>query len=140
MGEGRRRVFSGNPLETRYGYCRAVRAGNSIHVSGTVAVWPGGECDPDPGVQTRRCLEIIARALAELGASPGDVVRTRMFVTSAEYSEPVGLAHAEFFADAQPATTMVIVGGLLDPRWKVEIEADAYCVPARANDGESRLE
>lgn len=125
MGEGRQRVSSGAPLESRYGYSRAVRWGNRISVSGTAPIWPDGSCDPDPGKQARRCCEIIAKSLADLGAGPEDVIRTRMFVTSADYADAVGTAHAEFFAEARPATSMVVVAGLLDPRWKVEIEAEA---------------
>ena len=121
----RRRVSSDSPLEERYGYSRAVEADGRVVVSGTAPIWPDGECDPDAGAQARRCLEIIAGALGELGLTTGDVVRTRMFVTSADHAEAVGLAHAECFGDAPPATTMVVVAGLLDPRWKVEIEAEA---------------
>jgi len=121
----RRRVSSHSPLEQRYGYSRAVEAGGRVVVSGTAPIWRDGECDPDAGAQARRCLEIIVAALEELGLGAGDVVRTRMFVTSAEHAEAVGLAHAEQFGEAPPATTMVVVAGLLDPRWKVEIEAEA---------------
>jgi len=81
--------------------------------------------DPDPYVQARRCFEIIATALGEAGCSVDDVVRTRMFVTDASYGDAVGRAHGEVMARAQPAATMVVVKGLLDERWKVEIEAEA---------------
>jgi enamine deaminase RidA (YjgF/YER057c/UK114 family) len=121
----RRRVSSASPFEPRFGFSRAIRAGDRVLVSGTGPVWPDGECNPDPGVQAHRCLEIIAAALAEAGAEVGDVVRTRMFVTSPEHADAVGAVHAEFFAEARPAATMVVVAGLLDPRWKVEIEAEA---------------
>jgi enamine deaminase RidA (YjgF/YER057c/UK114 family) len=121
----RRRITSGHPLEDRYGYSRAVVVGDRVLVSGTAPVWPDGHCDPEPGAQARRCCEIIVEALANAGATAGDVVRTRMFVTSADYAEPVGEAHAEAFGAARPATAMVVVAGLLDPRWKVEIEAEA---------------
>lgn len=121
----RRHVRSGAPHEQRYGYSRAVRNGDRIVVSGTAPVWPDGSCDPDPGVQARRCCEIVAAALAELGARPCDVVRTRMFVTDLGIADAVGATHAEFFGEAAPAATMVVVAGLLDPRWKVEIEAEA---------------
>lgn len=124
MGE-RRRIHSGAELEGRYGYCRAVADGGRVLVSGTAPIWPDGECDPDPGTQARRCLEIIAAALKEAGAEMSDVVRTRMFVTDASYGEAVGAVHGETFAAAPPATSMVVVAGLLDPRWKVEIEAEA---------------
>jgi enamine deaminase RidA (YjgF/YER057c/UK114 family) len=96
-----------------------------VLVAGTGPVWPDGRCDPDPAVQARRCLEIIAEALAGLGAGIEDVVRTRMYVTAAEHADAVGAAHAEAFGATRPAATMVVVAGLLDPRWKVEIEAEA---------------
>ena len=124
-GDGRRRVFADSPYEERYGFCRAIRAGERIIVSGTAPIWPDGSCDPDPGVQARRCLEIIGQALSELGGSPRDVVRTRMLITDDVVADAVGQAHKEFFGEAPPAATMVVVAGLLDDRWWVEIEAEA---------------
>ena len=121
----RGRARSGSPYEERYGFSRAVRDGDRVLVSGTAPVWPDGTCDPDPGAQARRCCEIIVGALEELGASPADVVRTRMFVTDAGIADAVGAVHGEFFGAAAPAATMVVVSGLLDPRWLVEIEAEA---------------
>jgi enamine deaminase RidA (YjgF/YER057c/UK114 family) len=121
----RRRFTSGSPWEERFGYSRAVRAGDRVLVSGTAPIWPDGSCDPDPAAQARRCLEIIVNALREAGAGPEHVVRTRMFVTSAEIGEAVGRAHAEVFGEARPVSTMVVIAGLLDPRFKVEIEAEA---------------
>jgi enamine deaminase RidA (YjgF/YER057c/UK114 family) len=121
----RRRVSSGSPYEPLIGFSRAVRAGSRVLVSGTAPVWPDGSCDPDPAVQTRRCLEIIATALRELGAAPEHVVRTRIFLTNAADWEAVGRAHGEVFGAVRPAATMVVVAALLDPRWKVEIEAEA---------------
>jgi enamine deaminase RidA (YjgF/YER057c/UK114 family) len=118
-------VASGSPFEPRIGFSRAVRVDNRVLVAGTAPVWPDGSCDPDPGVQAARCLEIIAAALAEAGAGPEHVVRTRMFVTSAEHADAVGEAHGQVFGAVRPASTMVVVAGLLDPRWKVEIEAEA---------------
>lgn len=94
-------------------------------VSGTAPVLPDGSCDPDPEKQARRCLEIILEALAEAGARTEDVVRTRMFITAAGDAEAVGRAHAAVLGAVRPASTMVVVAGLLDPRWKVEIEAEA---------------
>ncbi|MEJ7900530.1 MAG: Rid family hydrolase [Thermomicrobiales bacterium] len=82
-------------------------------------------CDPDPEVQAHRCLEIIVTALREAGAGPEHVVRTRMFITDAADADAVGRAHGAIFVDVRPASTMVVVAGLLDPRWKVEIEAEA---------------
>ena len=121
----RRRVASGSPWEDSFGYCRAIRVGDRVLVSGTAPVWPDGWCDPDPGAQARRCLEIIVNALREAGAGPEHVVRTRMYVTDAAIGEAVGLAHAEVFGDVRPASSMVVVTGLLDPRFHVEIEAEA---------------
>ena len=80
---------------------------------------------PDAGVQARRCFEIIAEALAEAGASLADVVRCRMFIIDSSDAGAVGAVHGQLFGAIRPAATMVIVAGLLDPRWKVEIEADA---------------
>jgi enamine deaminase RidA (YjgF/YER057c/UK114 family) len=116
---------SGSPFEPRVGFSRALRIGSRVLVAGTAPVWADGSCDPDPETQARRCLEIIVAALAEAGATPGDVVRTRMFITDAGDAQAVGRAHAELFADVRPVATMVVVAGLLDPRWKVEIEAEA---------------
>jgi enamine deaminase RidA (YjgF/YER057c/UK114 family) len=121
----RTRIFSGAPLEDRYGYCRAVVAGDRVLVSGTAPIWPDGSCDPDPAAQARRCLEIIEEALSEAGATLADVVRTRIFVTNANVQAAVGDAHAEAFGSHPPATSMVVVKALLDKRWQVEIEAEA---------------
>jgi enamine deaminase RidA (YjgF/YER057c/UK114 family) len=125
----RRRVASGSPYEPVIGFSRAVRAGDRVLVSGTAPVWPDGSCDPDPQAQAARCLEIILGALAEVGAGPEHVVRTRMFLVDAADWEAVGRAHGAVFAEVRPAATMVVVAGLLDPRWRVEIEAEAV-VPA----------
>jgi len=121
----RQRIESGSPYEERFGFTRAVRVGDQVQVAGSAPIWPDGSCDPDPGVQARRCLEIITTALAEAGASPAQVTRTRIFITDAADSEAVGLAHGEVFGEARPAMTMVVVKGMVDPRWKVEIEAEA---------------
>jgi enamine deaminase RidA (YjgF/YER057c/UK114 family) len=96
-----------------------------VLVSGTAPIWPDGTVDPDPYAQARRCFEIISAALREAGASPDQVVRTRMFLTEGAFAEAVGKAHAEVFGTAAPAATMVVVKALLDERWKVEIEAEA---------------
>jgi enamine deaminase RidA (YjgF/YER057c/UK114 family) len=125
MASERQRVASGSPYEPEIGFSRALRVGNRVLVAGTAPVWPDGSCDPDPYVQARRCLEIIVTALAEAGAKPEHVVRTRTFLTDAADWEAVGKAHGEVFRDVRPASTMVVAGGLLDPRWKVEIEAEA---------------
>lgn len=125
MAAARRRVSSGSPYEPRIGFSRAVRAGNRVLVAGTAPIWPDGACDPDPEVQARRCFEIILAALAELGAGPEHVVRTRMFLTDARHAEAVGRAHGAVFHEVRPVATMVVVAALLDPRWVVEIEAEA---------------
>ena len=121
----RQRASSGSPYEPTVGFSRAVRVGDRVIVSGTAPVWPDGSCPPDVEAQARRCFEIIATALDQLGAGLDDVVRTRMFLTDAAQADAVGRVHGELFAAARPAATMVVVAGLLDPRWLVEIEAEA---------------
>jgi len=118
-------ISSGSPYEPTIGFSRAVRVGDRILVSGTAPVWPDGSCDPDAGAQTRRCIEIILAALAEAGAGPEDVVRTRMFLTDPADADAVGEAHGASFGAIRPAATMVVVAALLDPRWKIEMEAEA---------------
>lgn len=122
---GRDRVASGSPYEQTIGFSRAVRVGDVVAVSGTAPVWPDGHVDPDPAVQARRCFEIALGALAELGGSVADVVRTRQYVVSADDAEAVGAVHGEVFGDVRPASTMVVVAALLDPRWRYEVELDA---------------
>jgi len=119
-------VSSGSPFEPTIGYSRAVRDGRHVFVAGTCAVMPDG-ADPPPDAygQARRCFEIIVTALLEVGSGAQDVVRTRTFLTNVADWEAVGRAHGEFFAEVRPASTMVVVSALLDPRWLVEIEADA---------------
>lgn len=123
----RRSVQSGAPWEAIAGYARAVRVGDTIHVSGTTATGPDGALigKGDPGAQTRRCLEIIEAALVELGAGLADVVRTRMYVTDITQWEAVAMEHGRVFAAIRPATAMVEVKGLVDPDMLVEIEATA---------------
>jgi enamine deaminase RidA (YjgF/YER057c/UK114 family) len=121
----RRRISSGSPFEATIGFSRAVRAGDRVVVSGTAPVWPDGSCPADAGTQARRCLEIILAALSEAGAGPADVVRTRMYIVSSADAAEVGAVHAEVFGSIRPAATMVVVAALLDPRWRVEIEAEA---------------
>jgi enamine deaminase RidA (YjgF/YER057c/UK114 family) len=121
----RRLISSGAALEDRFGYSRAVVAGRHVFVSGTAPIMPD-DADPPPDAyaQAHRCLEIISRALGEAGAGLDDVVRTRIYVTDAGLIDEVGRAHLEAFGSARPATTGVVVD-LLDPRWLVEIEAEA---------------
>jgi enamine deaminase RidA (YjgF/YER057c/UK114 family) len=126
MSVGRRLVASGSPFEPVIGFSRAVVDGRHVSVSGTAPVMPdGGDPPPDAYGQTRRVLEIIVAALAEAGAGPEHVVRTRTFLTSAKDWEEVGRAHGEVFAEVRPASTMIVVSAFLDPRWVVEMEADA---------------
>ena len=122
----RQRISSGSPFEEPIGFSRAIRVGNLVAVAGTAPVWPDGSCDPDVYLQTRRCLEIIAAALAEAGASLEHVIRTRMFLTDVADQESVGRAHGEVFGSVRPAATMIVIKELLDPRWRIEIEADAW--------------
>ena len=122
----RRLVPAVSPMAATVGYSRAVRVGNTVSVAGTAPVMSdGGDPPADPYGQARRCLEIILASLAEVGAGPEHVVRTRVYLTRAEDWQDVGRAHGEVFGDVRPASTMVVVGGLLDPRWLVEIEAEA---------------
>jgi len=124
--DSRRRIASGSPYEPVIGFSRAVVAGDHVSVSGTAPTMPEGQDPPTNAYgQTKRVLEIILAALSEAGAGPEDVVRTRTFLTSADDWEEIGRAHGEVFADVRPASTMVVVTGFLDPRWLVEMEADA---------------
>jgi enamine deaminase RidA (YjgF/YER057c/UK114 family) len=124
----KRFVSSGSPYEQRYGYSRAVVAGPHVYVAGTAPIMADGSAPPDDAYgQAKRCFEIISAALAEAGASPDDVVRTRVFITSAEHLDGVMRAHKEAFAEARPANTAVVTQ-LVDPRWFVEIEVEALRV------------
>ncbi len=122
-----RRAFSGAPWEDSVGYCRALRAGNTIYVTGTAPVDPDGEVTSPGGAypQTVRCLEIIKEALEQLGSGLQDVVRTRMFVTDIARWEEFGRGHREAFQNHPPTTTMVEVRSLIHPDMLIEIEADA---------------
>ncbi len=122
------RVFSHVAFEAQVGYCRAVRAGDHIYVTGTASIPDAGTGVHAPGdayAQAARCLELIERALVKAGADRTRVVRTRMFVTDISRWAEYGRAHAEFFAGCPPATTMVEVKALIDPAMLIEIEADA---------------
>ncbi|GAB4531454.1 MAG: RidA family protein [Anaerolineales bacterium] len=121
------RVYSGAPWEPQVGYCRALRVGNQIFITGTAPVAPDGStfAPGDAYEQTRRCIHIIRQALQALGADLENVARTRMFVTDISRWEEYGRAHAEFFGAHPPATTMVEVRRLIRPDMLIEIEADA---------------
>jgi enamine deaminase RidA (YjgF/YER057c/UK114 family) len=122
---GRPRASSGSPFEPVVGYCRAVRAGNLITVSGTVGLNADRTYPPTAGEQARRALAIIGAAIEALGGRLEHVVRTRMFVTDINKAGEVGRAHAEVFAAIRPATSMLEVSRLIDDAALVEIEADA---------------
>jgi enamine deaminase RidA (YjgF/YER057c/UK114 family) len=111
-----------SPYEPVIGFSRAVRVGQLVHVSGT---GPVGAEPADVTTQTRHVLEIIRGILEKAGARLDDVVRTRMYLTNVEDWEAVGKAHGEFFGTIRPAATMVVVAALLNPSWRIEIEADA---------------
>lgn len=133
----RRRVGSGAPWEAQGGYCRAVRVGAQIWVSGTAPVAAGGgvHAPDDAYAQTKRCIEIVAEALRALDADLSWVVRTRMFVTDIARWPEIIRAHREAFAEHPPAATMVEVRALIDPAMLVEIEADAVAVEAAGSSG-----
>ena len=118
---------SGSPYEASVGFSRAVRVGQQIAVSGTAPINADGHVSVDPASQARRCWEIALGALAELGGRPEDVIRTRHYITDsdAEVVDAVSSVHGEIFGEIRPASTMVVVAGLIDPRWKVEVELEA---------------
>lgn len=118
----RTNITGGSPFEPIIGFSRGVRVGNTVHLAGT---GPVGADDEDVSGQTRRIFAIAEKALAEAGASFKDVVRTRMYLTHVEDWEAVGRVHGEFFGNIRPAATMVVVAGLLNPNWRIEIEMDA---------------
>lgn len=132
--DDRERASSRSPWELTVGYSRAVRTGDRVFVSGTAPQWSDGTVDPDPAAQARRCFEIIDDALATLGSALSDVVRTRIYLVDAADFQAIGAVHGEFMADALPANTTVVVAALLDPRWKVEIEAEAVLPLDRSRD------
>jgi enamine deaminase RidA (YjgF/YER057c/UK114 family) len=125
MHTQRRSVLSESPFEARYHFSRAVRVGSRIVVSGTAPIWPDGSFDPDPAAQMHRCLAIIDEALGRLGANLNHIVLTRIYIVDRADAETVGRAHSEVFKPPGPVATMVVVNGLLDSRWRVEVEAEA---------------
>lgn len=121
----RTKVAGISPYEATVGFSRALRVGDHVFVAGTAPIWADGSCDPSPLAQARRCWQIALEALAKAGGEPRHVVRTRQFITRADIQDEIGRAHGEVFADIRPVSTMVVVAGLLDPRWVVEVELDA---------------
>jgi enamine deaminase RidA (YjgF/YER057c/UK114 family) len=121
----RQRISSGLPYELIVGYSRAVRVDNQVFVSGTAPVNADGSCAPDVASQLRRCFEIIEKALMEAGGGLADVTRTRIFLTDRSDAHVVEKVHGELFTDIRPANTMLIVSGLMNPQWKIEVEVDA---------------
>jgi enamine deaminase RidA (YjgF/YER057c/UK114 family) len=123
----RQRVSSGSPYESIIGISRAVRAGGLISVAGTAPLDAAGKtvAPGDAAAQARRCFEIVARALEQLGAGLSDVVRTRILLTRIEDWEAVARVHGEFFRDVRPANTVMQVSRFIDADWLVEVEADA---------------
>jgi enamine deaminase RidA (YjgF/YER057c/UK114 family) len=121
----RQRVSSGSPLEPEIGFSRAVRVGSGVWVAATAAIWPDGHVDPDVGVQAERCLEIIDAALRQAGGELDHVVRTRVYLVDRADVAAVAAVHGRAFGDTRPATGFILVAGFIDPRWRVEIEADA---------------
>jgi enamine deaminase RidA (YjgF/YER057c/UK114 family) len=119
----RKNIPGTSPFEPIIGFSRAVRIGNHVYVSGT---GPVGADEADVAGQTDQCLTIIATALKEAGSSIEHVYRTRMYLTRAEDWETVGRTHGKYFGNIRPAATMVVVAALLNPSWRIEIEADAY--------------
>lgn len=125
-GDDRERRFSGGPWETAYGYCRAIRVGRTVYVSGCTSMVEGRVRHPaDPAGQVRVAIETALEVLTQLGAAVADVVRTRMYVTHRRDCDAVGRVHAEVFGADPPVATMVIVSGLLHPDMRVEIEVEA---------------
>lgn len=121
-----RYVRSASTYEERYGFSRGVRIGNRVEIAGTAPIPPPGESvAPTAFEQMLRCSQIAVAALEELGATTGDVVRTRMFITDPEDAGEIGRAHREVFGTARPVATMVVVAALLDAEWKVELEVEA---------------
>jgi enamine deaminase RidA (YjgF/YER057c/UK114 family) len=122
----RQRISGHSPYEPVFGFSRAIVAGDRVLVAGTAPVPPGGAPPPSGAyLQARLCLDLIGAALAQGGATFADVVRTRMYITDASHWEEVARAHGEIFAEIMPVATAVVVAGLLDPAWLVEIEAEA---------------
>jgi enamine deaminase RidA (YjgF/YER057c/UK114 family) len=124
-----RRTYSGAPWEETIGYCRAIRAGNQIFVTGTAPVAEDGTtyAPGDGYAQARRCYEIVEKALRDLDADLSCVVRSRLYVTDISLWEEYARAHSEILRDQRPALTMVEVSRLMEPDMLIEIEIEAVC-------------
>jgi enamine deaminase RidA (YjgF/YER057c/UK114 family) len=129
MPQPRQRVSSGSPFEPTIGFSRAVRVGPWIAVAGTAPIAPDGSAahPGDVHAQTRRCLEIMLRAIEEAGGTAESVIRTRILLVDIDTWRDAARAHGEVFGEIRPACTFVEISRLIDPAWLVETEADA-CV------------
>ena len=123
--DGRQRIPALSPFEEEIGFTRAIRAGSTIAVSGTVGVEADGSVSADAGAQADRCFALIREHIEALGGHMGDVVRIRMFVTDIKDADAVSAAFSRALKATRPTGTLVAISALADPRWKVEIEADA---------------
>lgn len=127
IGAMRTHHRSASPYEETIGFSRALRVGDRVLVSGTAPITPEGTAHPgDAYEQARRCFQIVSESLEALGASTRDVVRTRMYLVDPADQDLVGRAHGEVFRGISPTATMVVVAALLDPAWRVEVEAEAW--------------
>ncbi len=125
----RMQVESGSPYEKLYGFSRGLRRGRRVEIAGTAPIpEPGDAVASTAYEQMLRCGEIVTKALLQMGSSADEVVRTRMYITDAADADDVGRAHGELFGVARPVATMVVVAGLLDPAWKVELEVEALTI------------
>lgn len=122
----RMQVESGSPYEDLYGFVRGLRRGRRVEIAGTAPIpEPGEKLAPSAYEQMLRCGDITIKALEQMGSSADEVIRTRIFITDAADADEIGRAHRQLFGVARPVATMVVVAGLLDPAWKVEIEVEA---------------
>ena len=123
----RTRISSASPYEDKFGFCRAIRIGNIIHIAGTAPLDEDGKTVGigDPKVQARRCFDILGNALNALGADYRDVVRTRMLLSRISDWEVIGAVHGEYFREIRPVSTLVEVSSFINPEWLLELEAEA---------------
>jgi enamine deaminase RidA (YjgF/YER057c/UK114 family) len=132
----RKLVSSGSPFEQSIGFSRAIRVGPFVAIAGTAPVAPDGSVAAPGDVygQAKRCLEIVARAVADAGLSIEDLVRTRVMLTDISHWQDAARAHGEVFGSIRPACTFVEVKRFIDPQWLVEIEADCVSETAGTDD------